>query len=155
MTVRRATLAGLLVSLIAVGSARADTVVVNSYSGLWNTTLTYQGASIPGTVKFTAIDATTGANALEAIGGHACGAPTTYYHGDYTDMPSGGTTQTGVMTACIVTAGHLVGRWAGGGDQGDLDITLNSAKNGFDGSFSDDMFGITQPTGAWNGTRAP
>jgi hypothetical protein len=75
------------------------------------------------------------------MGGHPCGAPTTYYHGDYTDTPPQSTTQTGTMTACIVTAGHLLGRWQGGGDQGDLDVTLNSGQNGFDGTFSSDSFG--------------
>jgi hypothetical protein len=142
-------LAALLLTLLGAGAARADTVVVNPYSGLWNTTLTYQGTSIPGTVKFSALSEAAGIAQLQAMGGHLCGAPTTYYHGDYTDQPNASTTQTGTMAACIVTAGHLVGRWSGGGDTGNIDITLNPAQNGFTGSFDDDLYGITQ---GYNGT---
>jgi hypothetical protein len=140
MNVRRVTsAAAVVISLIAAGTARADTVV-NPFAGQWNTVL---GGSTPGTVKFSAIDSTTGANSVQAIGGHPCGAPTTYYHGEYTDMPNASTTQTGTMTACIVTAGHLVGRWSGGGDEGDVDVTLNTAQNGFAGNFTSDSFGVT------------
>jgi hypothetical protein len=129
----------VLAMVVVPATARADTVV-NPFSGQWTTTL---GGSTPGTVKFSAISAADGASALEAIGGHACGAPTTYYHGDYTDTPSPGMTQTGTMTACTATAGHLVGRWSGSGDTGDIDVTLNGAKTGFDGSFTAPSFGAS------------
>jgi hypothetical protein len=128
-----------VISLIAAGTARADTVV-NPFAGQWNTVL---GGSTPGTVKFSAIDSTTGANAVQAIGGHPCGVPTTYYHGEYTDMPNANTTQIGTMTACTVTGGHLVGRWSGSGDEGDVDVTLNTAQDGFAGNFNSDSFGVS------------
>jgi hypothetical protein len=137
MKIGMAVQATLVVLLLGAGAARADTVVVNPFGGQWATSL---GGTTPGTVKFTAVSETDGANALQAMGGHLCGAPTTYYHGDYTDTPSANVTDRGTMTACIVTAGHLVGRWQGSGDAGDVDVTLNSAKNGFDGSFNSTSF---------------
>ena len=129
----------LTLSLCFGGGAQADTVV-NPFSGQWATML---GGSTPGTVKFSAIDASTGASALQAMGGHPCGQPTTYYHGDFTDQPDPSTTQTGTMTACTESAGHLVGRYRSSDTTltypgGDIDITLNSAQNGFDGFYTAD-----------------
>jgi hypothetical protein len=136
----RIAVALLLAVVSLAAAAQADTVVVAPFSGQWTTAL---GGSTPGTVKFTTISEADGSTALQAMGGHLCGAPTTYYHGDYTDVPPGAATQTGTMTACIVTAGHLVGRWQGGGDSGDIDVTLNSAQNAFDGTFNDQQYGAS------------
>lgn len=137
MTVGRTMRVAVVVLLVGASAAFAGTVV-NPFGGNWNTTL---GGTSRGTVAFTAISTSSGIAALQAIGGHPCGAPTTYYHGDFTEHPSSSDTQMGTMTACTVAAGHLVGRWQGGGTAGDIEIALNSARDGFDGFLSSDLFG--------------
>jgi hypothetical protein len=127
-------LVALFTALLSAPTARA---AQNPFSGQWATNL---GSGITGTVKFSVISESEGTQALQAMGGHLCGAPTTYYHGDYTDTAKG---DKGTMTACIVTAGHLVGRYRNSNTAtgGDLDITLNAAENGFEGFFTSDEFG--------------
>jgi hypothetical protein len=77
------------------------------------------------------------------MSGQPCAAPTSYYHGDYTNSPPYGT---GTMTACTVSKAHLhlVGPWQGGPDKGHFDIALGvglkASQHTSDGSFIADNF---------------
>jgi hypothetical protein len=136
MKIRRVVLVAVFVAMFAAGTARADNVV-NPFAGQWTTDL---GGGVTGKVKFSVISATDGGAALQAMGGHPCGAPTTYYHGDYTD--TGGSGDVGTMTACIVTAGHLVGRYfnPAANSGGDIDVILDSSQTTFSGIYTSDQF---------------
>jgi hypothetical protein len=71
----------VLLVLVAVPSA-SGTHGPNVFSGQWTTTL-YDGSA--GSVTFKVASDADGAAGIEGLGGHACGAPTTYYRGDYSD----------------------------------------------------------------------
>ena len=150
--VARLALIGATALLSLYATATADTVI-NPFSGQWTTDL---GGGVTGTVKFSALTESAGIAQLQAMGGHPCAAPTTYYHGDFTDT-GGKSGEAGTMTACLVTAGHLVGRYHKSDPTlpypgGDLDITLNSAKNVFNGfSTADDPMNANQRF-QYNGT---
>jgi hypothetical protein len=122
--------------VVASDIAAADTgTVINPFAGNWDTDL---GNGITGTVAFKVISAADGASQLQAMNGHPCGSPTTYYHGDYTDTATTG--DQGTMTGCI-SGGNLVGRYAdtvsnrGGGD---FNFHIDTA-NTFSGYYTGDI----------------
>lgn len=103
----------------------------NEFSGSWTTNI--------GGVNFFAISESQGASDLQSLNGQPCGAPTTYYGGDYYDANN-----TGKIVACERSAGHLVGRYVENrssdptGD-GDIDITFQRP-NQFSGHYTGDNF---------------
>ena len=77
------TIAAMIVGLflLAAPSSTLGTTVTNVFSGQWTTS----GGSA-GSVTFKVVTDAVGAPGVEGLGGHACGAPTTYYRGDYSDQ---------------------------------------------------------------------
>jgi hypothetical protein len=79
------------------------------------------------------------------LAGQPCGAPTTYYRGDYYDK-----FHTGTIFACTRSRGHLVGRYVADGStsangDGGIDLTF-VAPNQFSGVYTGDNFpGMTFP----------
>ncbi len=121
----------VLVALLVLVPSAKTADVVNVFSGQWTTTL-YDGSA--GSVTFKVVSDTDGAAGIEGLGGHACGAPTTYYRGDFSDEAN----PHGVIYGCIATAGHMIARYKSdrsGTDAGDLDITF-AAPDTFSGHFT-------------------
>jgi hypothetical protein len=138
-SLRTLALGALVASLVFTASAAARSVT-NPFAGQWTTDL---GGGVTGTVKFSVIDANTGASQLQAMGGHPCtSAPTTYYHGDYTDT-GGSSGDTGTMTGCTASNGDLVGRYTNSNTSlqypgGDIDITPAATEDAFHGYYTCD-----------------
>ncbi len=133
-------------ALVFASPARA-THGPNAFSGTWTTNI--------GGVSFRVVSESAGAPALQKLAGQPCGAPTTYYRGDYHDK-----FHTGAIFACNRSKGHLVGRYVADGStsaNGDGGIDLNFVTpNRFSGFYTGDNFpGTTFPyTGAFQAHTA-